>query len=81
MEIEDLEIIALELKYCERCGGLWMRRQGSEEVYCASCVLQMLEISFPQRQRTKPRLPVNQEIDGTSHRGALVVICSKGGNA
>jgi hypothetical protein len=28
----------LELKYCERCGGLWLRPQGGEEVYCARCV-------------------------------------------
>ena len=27
----------LELKYCERCGGLWLRPQGGEAVYCASC--------------------------------------------
>lgn len=27
----------LELKYCERCGGLWLRPQGGEAVYCAFC--------------------------------------------
>ena len=27
----------LELKYCERCGGLWLRPLGSEVVYCAAC--------------------------------------------
>ena len=27
----------LELKYCERCGGLWLRSQGSDAVYCAAC--------------------------------------------
>ena len=27
----------LELKYCERCGGLWFRPLGAEAVYCASC--------------------------------------------
>ncbi len=27
----------LELKYCERCGGLWLRPQGGEAVYCARC--------------------------------------------
>jgi hypothetical protein len=25
MEFEALEIVRMELKYCERCGGLWMR--------------------------------------------------------
>jgi hypothetical protein len=28
----------LELKYCERCGGLWLRNKGEEEVYCPGCV-------------------------------------------
>jgi Zn-finger nucleic acid-binding protein len=27
----------VELKYCERCGGLWLRQQGVDGVYCASC--------------------------------------------
>jgi len=29
--------IQLDLKYCERCGGLWLRPQGTNGVYCASC--------------------------------------------
>ena len=33
--------VAVELKYCERCGGLWLRRQGQETVYCGSCRAQM----------------------------------------
>lgn len=27
----------LELKYCERCGGLWLRPRGWAGVHCASC--------------------------------------------
>jgi len=29
--------IQVELKYCERCGGLWLRPQGADGVYCAGC--------------------------------------------
>jgi hypothetical protein len=29
--------VALELKYCERCGGLWLRTLGDEESYCENC--------------------------------------------
>lgn len=29
--------IQMELKYCERCGGLWLRFRGSELVYCPAC--------------------------------------------
>jgi len=31
------EQISLELKYCERCGGLWVRQKGVSGVYCSSC--------------------------------------------
>jgi LSD1 subclass zinc finger protein len=34
MEVHE---ILIELKYCERCGGLWLRPQGAERVYCAGC--------------------------------------------
>jgi len=29
--------IQVELKYCERCGGLWLRPKGAGGVYCAGC--------------------------------------------
>jgi hypothetical protein len=29
--------IQVELKYCERCGGLWLRPQGADGVYCTGC--------------------------------------------
>jgi len=29
--------IQVELKYCERCGGLWLRQQGTKSVYCGGC--------------------------------------------
>jgi Zn-finger nucleic acid-binding protein len=45
----------LELKYCERCGGLWLRAKGDEEVYCPECVPKMEE--FPQPRR-RPRIMV-----------------------
>ena len=31
------EEVAVELKYCERCGGLWLRRHGHDEVCCGPC--------------------------------------------
>jgi len=34
----------LELKYCERCGGLWLRPVGGEQVYCVICARQMAEL-------------------------------------
>ena len=34
MNIEDPEVIQLELKYCERCGALWLRLRGAQEISC-----------------------------------------------
>ena len=45
--------IQVELKYCERCGGLWLRPEGTDEVYCASCHLQLA--SRPNPGHTQPR--------------------------
>ena len=49
---------AVELKYCERCGALWVRPQGNSEVYCGSCRVRMAEILRPVEERPRrPRLP------------------------
>jgi hypothetical protein len=32
-----MEAVVLELKYCERCGSLGLRRPHSAELYCESC--------------------------------------------
>jgi uncharacterized Zn finger protein (UPF0148 family) len=42
------EEIQVELKYCERCGGLWLRRQGAEGVYCASCRVRLAAMPKPE---------------------------------
>lgn len=34
----------LELKICERCGGLWLRPGGSAWVYCGPCKQKMDEL-------------------------------------
>jgi hypothetical protein len=62
MQIEGLEIVRLELKYCERCGGLWMRTWGTDDVYCPSCAGEMLDLPIGRKGR-KPRLPVNDRVD------------------
>jgi hypothetical protein len=41
----------MELKYCERCGGLWLRPAGSGLSYCPGCAKEMAQ--FPA-VRLKP---------------------------
>ncbi|HLH09176.1 MAG TPA: hypothetical protein VKW78_18205 [Terriglobales bacterium] len=36
----------VELKYCERCGGLWLRPVLSRNVYCHGCEQQMRDLPF-----------------------------------
>jgi len=31
----------LELKYCERCGCLWLRPKGSDLIFCVACARAM----------------------------------------
>jgi Zn-finger nucleic acid-binding protein len=50
--------IRVELKYCERCGGLWLRPQGAEGVYCASCRVALAAMPNPGEappRRARPR--------------------------
>jgi uncharacterized Zn finger protein (UPF0148 family) len=47
--------IQLDLKYCERCGGLWLRRKGDNGVYCAGCYAHFA--ALPTRGETPPRKP------------------------
>lgn len=46
----------VELKYCEHCGGLWIR-EGGAGVYCERCQPKIADLPIPKRQR-RPKLPV-----------------------
>jgi DNA-directed RNA polymerase subunit M/transcription elongation factor TFIIS len=54
----EVEVVRMELKYCERCGGLLVRAQDSEVTYCASCAVKMAELPRPRVARRKARTPV-----------------------
>ena len=40
----------LELKICERCGGLWLRPAASEWRYCRGCLESLREYPDPHRK-------------------------------
>jgi len=46
----------VELKYCEHCGGLWVR-EGGAGVYCEKCQPKIADLPIPKRRR-RPKLPV-----------------------
>lgn len=58
MEPLEAGSIQLELKYCERCGGLWLRPKGSDLLFCAGCARAMAGLvpglSLLRRRRGGP---------------------------
>jgi hypothetical protein len=81
MKIDDPEMIQLELKYCERCGALWLRLRGVQAIYCAPCDLEMLDLPSPRRVTSRARLPGNHRIEVKARPGDLPAFCGKGGTA
>jgi hypothetical protein len=80
MEVDAIKIVELELKYCERCGGLWLRPQGDKGVYCPPCVPKMAE--FPPPRVCRPGWAVAGNLDAQeANLEQLLAICSEGGHA
>jgi Zn-finger nucleic acid-binding protein len=59
-EISGMQV---ELKYCEHCGGLWLRQYGIEQVYCASCVPRIAELPAPSKQPQTVKLSPGPNVD------------------
>ena len=55
---DQIVFLAVELKYCERCGGLYTRRSGSGTTFCESCVTAEQKLGFMRKPPTR--------IDGTT---------------
>jgi len=50
--------LQFELKYCERCGGLWLRPAGGPQVYCLGCAREVDQLPPPSRTAVSaPRMP------------------------
>ena len=46
----------LELKYCERCGALWLRPVGGGQIYCTGCARQMSQLPPVSREPETARM-------------------------
>jgi hypothetical protein len=59
MRAKTIEVgkLSLELKYCERCGGLWLRPVGGPEIYCKNCARAMAELPPASHEKGKARVP------------------------
>ena len=80
MTVDEVEVVELELKYCERCAGLWVRPVGSDGSYCARCEAQMRPANFRWRGKGRgPYLVTRTEIKGSVEENLM--LCEEGGNA
>ena len=77
--LEDV-LVPMELKYCERCGGLWFRERDVAEVYCPGCVPQMADMPKPKRKRVLV-VAVNSVDEIGGCLAELAAVCGEGGNA
>lgn len=59
-KISEMQV---ELKYCERCGGLWLRQCGIPRVYCADCVPRIAELPLPTKQLQIVKLSLGPLVD------------------
>lgn len=50
----------VELKYCEHCGGLWLRECGAGAVYCPKCQPKVADLPIPKKKPQRVVLPVRR---------------------
>lgn len=70
-------VMRLELKYCERCGGLWLRPKGSDLIFCAGCAKAMAGLML-LRQHSLQSVAVQPANEQTEAQEAF---WAEGGNA
>ena len=51
--------VRVELKYCEHCGGLWVR-EGGAGAYCEKCQPKVADLPVPRQRISKAKLPVRK---------------------
>ncbi|OLE11926.1 MAG: hypothetical protein AUG89_08765 [Acidobacteria bacterium 13_1_20CM_4_56_7] len=74
METLDSNAIQLELKYCERCGALWLRVANSDLIFCAHCSVILAGLARDPRFRDPSR---GANVGGKTQ----IMFWSEGGNA
>jgi uncharacterized Zn finger protein (UPF0148 family) len=80
MEIDELNIIFLELKYCERCGALWLRPRDRGDIFCASCSAHLAQLRG-RYGNYNLRLALKTTISADGESREVLVMCGEGGNA
>jgi hypothetical protein len=64
---EESSLLRMELKYCEHCGGLWMRECGAGVVYCENCQPKVADLPLPKKKPSRvPKIPVRDPLSWRS---------------
>ena len=64
--------VGVELKYCEHCGGLFVRERGAGVVYCDACQPKVADLPTPKRKTPgRLQLPVGRRSVVESYRHEL----------
>jgi hypothetical protein len=63
--------LQFELKYCERCGGLWLRPVGGGQVYCVACGRAMAQLPPASKEPETAKVPRGPRwgVDGGEFEG------------
>lgn len=68
--------VQFELKYCERCGGLWLRPMGGGQIYCVACGREMKKLPPKSREPQRARM---QQGPRWGAAGGVLEIYEEGG--
>ena len=66
---EKEQAVRMELKYCEHCGGLWLRECGAGTLYCEHCVQIVADLPVPKKRAQRVNLPVRGQTIIERYRG------------
>jgi len=63
-----------ELKYCESCGALWLRKQGSDDTNCGGCVSMWADLpgAWIERLKRKPA-PERRMVARVMHSSSAMI--------
>ncbi len=63
LKSDEKNEVRVELKYCERCGGLWVRERGTGVVYCEKCQPEVADLPIPKKKPQRLVLPVRSHTE------------------
>jgi uncharacterized Zn finger protein (UPF0148 family) len=66
-------MVSMELKYCERCGGLLLRRTGEAVVYCGPCGEQMRSLPPVQERKSRSAQPAQNTLEARATAAPVAV--------